>query len=214
MTQILLIRHGETAWNVERRLQGQIDIVLNTEGERQAAALGRALAQESLDAIYSSDLRRTMQTAQGIAGPRRMAVLPERALRERCYGALEGLLHGEVEQRYPQAYAAWRARDPDSRFPDGERRAETLREFYRRAVDAVTSLAERHPHGKIALVTHGGVLECVYRAARAMDLEAPRDFDIRNAAINRLSWDGAGWQIAAWSETVHLEEASLDEIDK
>src|SRR5690606_6791862 len=102
---------------------------LNAEGERQVAALGRALANESLDAIYSSDLRRAMQTAQSIAAPRRMAIRSEPALRERCYGVLEGLLYREVAERYPQAYAMWRSRDPDGRFPHGERKAETLREF-------------------------------------------------------------------------------------
>ena len=69
--------------------------------------------------------------------------------------------------------------------------------------------------GALVLVLgSAGLLTFRGRAARAMDLEAPRDFDIRNAAINRLSWDGAGWQITTWSETVHLDEASLDEIDK
>jgi probable phosphoglycerate mutase len=214
MTEILLIRHGETAWNAERRLQGHLDIALNAEGERQAAALGRALAEERIDALYSSDLRRAMQTAQGVAGPRGMALAIEPALRERCYGALEGLLYEDIGERYPEAYAMWRARDPDARFPAGERRAETLREFFQRAVNAVTNLAARHPHGKIAIVTHGGVLECLYRSARALDLAAPRDFDIKNASINRLNWDGAVVRINSWADTAHLDETVLDEIDK
>ena len=107
MTEILLIRHGETAWNAKKRLQGHLDIPLNEEGERQALALGRALRDESLDVVFSSDLQRARQTAHAIAAPRGMQVLLDRGLRERCYCAFEGMLYGEIKQRYPESYAAW-----------------------------------------------------------------------------------------------------------
>ncbi|MGH8806446.1 MAG: histidine phosphatase family protein, partial [Noviherbaspirillum sp.] len=141
MTEILLIRHGETAWNAVKRLQGHLDIPLNEEGERQADALGRALLDEPLDAVISSDLGRARQTADAIAAPRGMPVHIEPGLRERSYGAFEGMLYADIGPRYPEAYAAWQARDIDARFPEGVHVAETLREFSQRAVGAITRIA-------------------------------------------------------------------------
>lgn len=215
MTEILLIRHGETAWNAIRRLQGHLDIPLNAEGERQAAALGRALADEALDAIFSSDLQRARQTAQAIAAPRGMSVQIDCGLRERCYGAFEGMLYAEISQRYPEAHVAWQARDIDARFPEGVHVAETLREFSQRAVGTIQRLAGAGAYRKIALVTHGGVLECAYRAALGMDFSRARDFDILNTSVNRLSWDGQTLGLLDWGDITHLNEAvALDEIDR
>jgi probable phosphoglycerate mutase len=214
MTEILLIRHGETEWNAVRRLQGHLDVALNAEGERQAAALGQALLDEPLDVIVASDLQRAMQTAQAIAQPRGMIVQVDPGLRERCYGAFEGVMYSEIAERFPEAYAAWQARDIDARFPPGERQAETLREFHDRAIDTITRLAELHNHTKIALVTHGGVLECAYRAAKGVGLLSPRDFDIFNASINRIVWDGATLHVTEWSNIAHLTQTALDEVDK
>src|SRR4051812_37904247 len=164
MTEIFLIRHGETAWNAERRLQGHLDIPLNEEGERQAAALARALAGESVDMIVSSDLSRAASTARAVADVLGLPLQTDATLRERCFGAFEGLLYDELEARFPQAYAQWRVRDPHARYPDGERRAETFAEFAQRAVDAVTRIADMHRGKRILIVSHGGVLDAVYRA--------------------------------------------------
>jgi probable phosphoglycerate mutase len=153
VTEILLIRHGETDWNAAKRLQGHLDIPLNAEGQRQALALGHALLGEDLDAIISSDLLRARQTAQQIAAPRGMTVQIDADLRERCYGAFEGMLYADIGVRYPEPYAAWKARDIDARFPPGVRIAETLREFSQRSVDAITRLAGQRAYRKIALRT-------------------------------------------------------------
>lgn len=223
MTDILLIRHGETDWNVEKRLQGHIDIALNAEGQRQAAALGRALEGEPLDAIFASDLQRARDTAQAVADLQGKHVQLDAALRERCYGGFEGLQHADIEQRYPLDFAAWKAREPDARYPAGERIAETLREFSERAVTAVSAiahLARSNNHRKIAIVTHGGVLECIYRWATGTALTHARDFDVFNASINRLHWDGRDMQIAQWAEIAHLSSPTspvsrvLDEVDR
>jgi probable phosphoglycerate mutase len=214
MTEILLIRHGETDWNAEKRLQGHLDIGLNAAGQKQARALGRALLNEPLGAVYASDLQRAMHTAQAIAAPRGMTVQIDVGLRERCYGAFEGLRHADISERYPLEFAAWRAREMDVRYPDGKNAAETLREFSTRVVAAITGIASRSSHKKIAIVTHGGVLECIYRQAKGIGYGSPRDFDILNASINRIHWNGDCLQVIQWSDVTHLVDIALDEIDK
>ncbi|MFD2367532.1 histidine phosphatase family protein [Pseudoduganella sp. GCM10020061] len=211
MTSILLIRHGETAWNADRRLQGHTDIPLNTEGERQAEALAAALAGERFDAIVASDLQRAHQTAEAIARHHGLPVQRDARLRERCYGAFEGLLYAEIARRYPEDWEDWQARQVDSVPPAGERQAESFRAFYRRSLDAVADWAARHPGKSLALVAHGGVLECAYRAAHNMVLESPRSFPIRNASINRFRFHDGRLVLDSWGETGHLAKA-LDEL--
>jgi probable phosphoglycerate mutase len=212
-TTILLIRHGETAWNAVRRLQGHIDIPLNEEGERQAGALAQALASERIDAIVSSDLQRAMQTAQTVAGHANGAALQlDAQLRERCYGVFEGMLYADIERQYPADYALWQARDVDAVMPPGERVAESFRQFYQRSVDGISRWAERHPGQTIAIVAHGGVLECAYRAAVGMSLDSPRDFQVKNASINRFTYGDGKLSLDSWGEVDHLSLAAMDDI--
>lgn len=212
--EILLIRHGETAWNRERRMQGHIDIPLNEEGQRQARALGAALAAERPDAIWSSDLQRARDTAQAVADAHDLPVQLDAELRERCYGAFEGMTYQEIAEHYPEAMRQWKSREPHARFPAGERDAETLHEFHQRCVGAATRIVRRHQAGKTVIVAHGGVLDCLYRAATGMALEAERNFGNANAAINRLRWDGARFSLLQWGDETHLAAAGLDEIDR
>jgi probable phosphoglycerate mutase len=211
-TKILLIRHGETAWNAERRLQGHADIALNDEGQRQADALGLALAGEPLTAIVASDLLRARQTALALAGHHDLPVLTDSQLRERCYGGFEGLLYQDIEPRYPAEYARWKARDIDALMPPGVRTAESFRQFYARSVAGIVGWAERHPGQTIAIVAHGGVLECACRAARNSALDSPRDFEIKNASINRLLYANGKLGVSHWGDVRHLGEAVMDEL--
>jgi probable phosphoglycerate mutase len=211
-TSIILIRHGETAWNAERRLQGHLDIPLNEEGERQARLLAGALASEALDLLVSSDLQRARQTAQAVATLRGMPLQIEPALRERCYGGFEGLLYSEIEQRFPAEFAAWQARDVDAVLPSGKNRGESFRQFYARATEAILGLAQAHPGKTIAMVAHGGVLECAYRMAGNLPLETPRDFKVYNASVNRFHMDGGKLVLDSWGEVAHLRPALLDEL--
>ena len=216
-TDILLIRHGETAWNAERRLQGHLDIPLNAEGERQAAMLAAARAPETIDVLVASDLLRARQTAQAIADHgqgRGLALRQEPALRERGYGGFEGLLYAEIEQRFPREFAAWQARDVDARLPEGRNRGETFREFFARATGAILALGAAHPGRTLALVAHGGVLECAYRLALGLPLETPRDFKVYNASINRFRFHPAEGrlELRSWGEVEHLRPAVLDEL--
>lgn len=212
-TTILLIRHGETAWNAVRRLQGHIDIPLNAEGERQAGALARALAAEPVDVIVSSDLMRARQTAEAVAAQRGGATVQIDAnLRERCYGVFEGMLYTEVERQYPVDFALWQARDIDAVMPPGERVAESFRQFYARATSAIAEWAERHPGKIIAMVAHGGVLECAYREAVGMQLDSPRDFQVKNASINRFTFSDGKLALTSWGEVEHLSLAAMDDV--
>jgi probable phosphoglycerate mutase len=211
-TNIVLIRHGETAWNAERRLQGHIDIPLNPEGQRQAESLAAALAGERLDAIVASDLQRALQTAEAVAAARGLPVQVDPALRERCFGGFEGLLYAEIEQRFPAEFAAWQARDVDAAMPRGERIAETFRRFYERSLGAILGWAESHPGQTIVLVAHGGVLECAYRAALELPLETPRTFPVLNASINRFAVDKGKLRLLSWGEVGHLAPRALDEL--
>jgi probable phosphoglycerate mutase len=212
-TTILLIRHGETAWNAVRRLQGHIDIPLNDEGERQAAALARAMAAEPLNAIVSSDLQRAMQTAQAVA--EHHVGVPQHTdprLRERAYGVFEGQLYNDIERDYPADFALWQARDIDAVMPSGERFAESFRQFYQRAIAAIGHWAERHAGQTIAIVAHGGVLECAYREAVGMQLDSPRDFQVKNASVNRFTCADGKLKLISWGEVGHLSPAAIDDI--
>ena len=206
ITRVLVIRHGETAWNRESRIQGHIDIPLNDQGRWQAARLGRALADEPLAAIYSSDLQRAHDTALAVAEVRGVPVVTTEALRERHFGEMEGLTHDEILRRWPVEGRRWRERDP-SFGPNG---GETLQAFYDRVVGTLAGLARRHPGGCIAVVAHGGVLDCFYRAANRLPLEAPRAWKVGNAAINRLLYSPEGFTMVGWADDQHLGE-SLDE---
>ena len=207
VTRVLAVRHGETAWNVENRIQGQLDIALNDHGRWQALRLAAALAGESVDAIYTSDLRRTIDTAAPTARDGRIVCVADAGLRERGFGVFEGLTFTEIEQRWPEQSARWRRRDPDFGAEGGE----TLIEFYARSVASVTRLAAAHPGRTIMIVTHGGVLDCLYRAASRIALDAPRSWQIGNASINRLLYTPQGFTLIGWSDDHHLEGSPLDE---
>lgn len=207
VTTLLAIRHGETIWNRETRIQGHTDIPLSELGLAQAQRLARALADETIDAIYASDLRRAWQTAEAVAVRHGLPVRAEPGLRERGFGRFEGLTWAEIETRYPEDSLRWRRREPDFAAEGGER----LRDFYARAVGTVERLAQAHPGQTLALVAHGGVMDCLYRAGQGLDLQAPRAWTLGNATINRLIYAGAGLRVIGWNDDLHLEGLSLDE---
>ena len=201
ITRIVAIRHGETAWNAESRLQGQLDIPLNALGERQAAALAEALRDEGLAAVYASDLGRAWQTARALAGPLGLPLQAEAGLRERCFGVLQGHTYPEIDARWPALARRWRIRDPDFE-PEG---GETLRHFHARCLATVARLAQRHAGQTIALVSHGGVLDSLYRAANHLPLDVPRTWLLGNAVINRLLHTPQGLSLVGWNDDVHLD---------
>ena len=207
VTRVLAIRHGETAWNVDTRIQGQLDIPLNETGRWQAHRLALALADEGIAAVYSSDLLRAWQTAQSVAAGSGREVIADTGLRERGFGNFEGLTFAEIALRWPEQSERWRRRDPAFGAEGGE----VLTDFYARSVATAARLASAHPGQTIALVAHGGVMDCLYRAASRVALDAPRSWQLGNASINRLLYTPQGFTLVGWSDTYHLEDESLDE---
>jgi len=206
-TRVIAVRHGETAWNVDTRIQGQLDIGLNDTGLWQAGRVARALEEEPIAAIYASDLSRAWQTAQAIAQPRGMAVNADPGLRERAFGLFEGRTFADIDASLPEQARLWRTRDPEF-APEG---GESLIDFRARVTGTAARLASRHPGELVVLVAHGGVMDVLYRAATGQELQAPRTWELSNAAINRLLWTPQGFTLVGWADVGHLGNDTLDE---
>lgn len=206
-TRLVLVRHGETAWNAEGRVQGQTDVPLNAVGRGQALALVPVLAAEDFGAIYSSDLERVRETAAPTAQALGLEVRLDAGLRERHYGMFETLTYVECRARFPAEFERFRAKALDFDFGSGE----SLQAFNARSLACVAAIAERHAGESVLVFTHGGVLEMLYREATARGLRSARDFEIPNAAINRFEYLAGRWTLRAWAECAHLE-AALDDL--
>lgn len=207
-TEIILIRHGETEWNLSGRWQGHGDSALTERGIAQAESLGKTMVDEKVDAAYSSDLLRATHTASLIGTPAGLsfAVMPE--LRERDVGALQGLTVNEMLSSHPHDYQGFLHGGPDFEVSDGE----SFRAFFDRCCSAIDRIATRHKGQKIVVVTHGGVLGAVFRYVLKIPLEAKRNFVLLNASINRVVLDADGhWSLLSWGDVAHLK--GLDSLD-
>jgi 2,3-bisphosphoglycerate-dependent phosphoglycerate mutase len=202
-TRIVAVRHGETAWNVDTRIQGQLNIGLNGKGRWQAARLAEALVGEGLSAVYSSDLMRAADTAMEVGLACGLPVGLEPGLRERCFGVFEGRTWAEIEKLWPAESACWRARDLDFAPIGGE----SLPAFSSRVMATCHRLASIHPGECIAWVAHGGVMDCLHRAATHVGLAAPRTWQLANATVNRLLFTGEGFTLVGWGDASHLADS-------
>jgi 2,3-bisphosphoglycerate-dependent phosphoglycerate mutase len=205
-TRITAIRHGETAWNVDTRIQGQLDIGLNAKGRWQAERAGAALASDTIDAVYSSDLWRAYDTALSVAKPHGLVVQTEEALRERGFGEFQGKTFAEIETALPDQALLWRKRVPDFAPPGGE----SLLHLRERVVQCIARIAQQHPGQHIVIVSHGGVMDILYRAATGLDIQAARTWDLHNAAINRLLWNGEHLSLVGWADTSHMDNSVFE----
>ena len=208
-TRLVVIRHGETAWNAAGRLQGHRDIPLNALGQRQAAGLARALADEGLAAVVASDLQRAWQTGGALATGLGLPLQPEPGLRERCFGMLEGLTHAEIEAQWPDQARGLRHREPGF-VPAGG--GESLVDFQARCLATLHRLATAFAGQTIALVCHGGVLDGLYRAATHVALDRPRSWPLGNASINRLLHTPQGLALVGWNDSAHLDGIAADDV--
>jgi probable phosphoglycerate mutase len=211
-TRIIAVRHGETAWNVDTRIQGQLDIGLNEKGQWQAERVGRALADETIARVYSSDLKRAHHTALAIA--RNNSQLMDRevhlhpGLRERGFGKFEGHTYAAIEAQWPDESRRWRQREPDFAPEGGESPVQVMD----RVARTMAALAAPHSGEQIVVVAHGGIMDMLYRLATRQTVSAARTWELGNTAINRLLWTPEGLTLVGWSDTRHLDEAALDEF--
>lgn len=208
VTRILAVRHGETAWNRDTRIQGHTDIALSDHGQWQAERLAEALSDEPIAAVYASDLSRALETAKAVARRHDRPVHTQPGLRERGFGRFEGHTWAELEARYPEEALAWRKRVPDFAPPGGE----TLLQLRERVTHTVATLASRHPGEQILVVAHGGVLDVLYRAATRLELQAPRSWELPNTAINRLLWSPEGLSLVGWADVRHLQTDGGEDV--
>lgn len=201
-TQFTFIRHGETDFNLQQRFQGQIDVPLNATGHEQAQRLGRRLAPEAADVLLSSDLERAQQTAAPLARAWGLPVEPVPELREQAFGALEGLDFATIQSRHRELWLQWIRHHADYALPEG---GESQRGFYLRVQAAVQRLAARYAGRRVVVVTHGGVLDMLWRQAHQQPLDGPRRCDIPNTGLNRLRWQADTLVIERWADAGHLE---------
>jgi len=207
-TELIVVRHGETVWNVQGRLQGHLDSDLTTLGCRQADATAKRLARETFHVLYSSDLGRAYRTAERVAQQTGHAIITDRRLRERNLGIFQGLTYEEIRSRFSQEYEPFKARHPNHAMPQGESACQQ----YHRIVECVKEMTHRHKGQRVVLVTHGGVLGILFRHALNIPLSAPRSYKLYNASINTFFIEGHTWTLGSWGDTLHLDGlASLDD---
>lgn len=206
MTELILIRHGETDWNRELRFQGQLDVPLNEIGLVQAQRVAERMAREPVRHLVSSDLLRARQTAEPVgAHPLQpMPLTPELSagLREQHFGIAEGMCVADIKARHAEAWSRWIRFEADYAFDGGE----TTRQFHARVLAAVCALGRRHAGQTLVVVTHGGVLDMVYRTALGLPLSGPRQSEIPNAGLNRVRLSGEAIEIVQWADTAHLAD--------
>jgi len=204
-TILIVVRHAETAWNREKRMQGTTDTPLSDVGRVQAQALARRLAGEAFAALYSSDLSRARDTAHAIAQHSGRELVLEARLRERAFGVFEGLIADEIRARFPQEYARFASRDPDYEVPGGE----SARGFTERCLGCLAEIAGRHAGEDIVVVTHGLVLDSLYRAAHGLDHGVQRPVPLINASLNLFEYGSSSWRMVEWGDVSHLAEEEI-----
>lgn len=203
-TRICFVRHGETNWNAERRMQGHIDIPLNANGISQAERLANALirVKHSFDVIYSSDLERALHTANAVARALSLDVQITPRLRERNVGKLQGLLLAEAPVLLPEIWQRHIARELDHDLGGGE----SIRTFHQRMQDILELFLNEHRGQSVLAVSHGGSLDMIYRIVTQQALDAERVAVVPNTSLNWITHDGSTWSVECWADTSHLRD--------
>lgn len=211
ITRFCLVRHGETDWNVERRLQGHTDIPLNQHGITQATQMAKALKAIHLqfDVLYSSDLQRAANTARAVEKIFSVKAIVDQALRERHLGALQGLTIDQAPNLKPDLWSIHLARNVDHTLEGGE----SIKQFANRIHTALENIRTQHAGKTILLVSHGGTLDMMYRLASNQSLESEKAVAVPNASLSWISHNGCSWQIDKWADTSHLKNTALDNLD-
>ena len=204
---MILVRHGQSTWNREHRIQGQLDPPLSGEGRRQAELLGRRLAGRRFTGFFASDLKRAFETAEAIGSAIGLDPEPRPALREIYLGEWEGLRTEEIAQRFPEAWARWNEEPDWDVVPGGE----GADRFETRVVAALDAILEGHAHGDLLVVTHGGVIQVALHRAVGRPSHGLFPFKIQNASISVIEHPDGRMVIAGSNDIAHLEPALVTE---
>jgi len=200
--KIIMVRHGETKWNTENRIQGQANTPLTELGIKQAQQTGKALHKENISEIYSSDLGRAMQTAKVINKYLNLSITKKEGLRERNYGVLQGISFDELDDKFPVIRLNLNSRDPNYVIPGGE----SIFQFSQRVSTCINSIIANSNASNLLLVVHGGVLERFFHTVLGLPLDFKRSFSLSNSSINKFSYINGTWQLDSWGITNHLDE--------
>lgn len=199
MLHLILVRHGETEWNAQRRYQGQTDVPLSELGRRQAELVAERLAGQKIDVIYASDLKRAWETAQPFAKQSGLQVVADPRLRELKFGILEGLTFDEAQEHHPEMIAAWL--EDFSNTPDG---GESIEAFQARLVSLLNDLKQKYDEQVVLLVAHGGPLSEILRIILELSREKRWYLEIENASVSEVSIAEDYIALKRLNDTCHL----------
>ena len=191
MTEIIIIRHGETEWNQTGRFQGQSDVPLSAEGRAQAEALGRGLAVDHVDAVYASDLSRAMETAAPLAKRFGLDVIPDPLLRELHFGKWEGRFFSEINEETPDMMTMFYRNPEDVAIPESE----PFAAFQKRVSGRVRTIAAAHRDERVVLVSHGAAIRILFADILSMPVRAIWHVSQLNTAVNRIRFEDDGFAI-------------------
>ena len=208
MGRFLIVRHGETSWNVEGRIQGHSDVALSERGVLQAQALARRLATVSVDAAYSSDLVRASETAKIVLEGRETPLTEEELLRERYYGVFEGLTVEQRQERYPAMFIASIVKDLDFAPTGGESARETLR----RMTSVMGELKRKHLDDTVLVVGHGGSLRSGVMALLELPPESTWKFVMANCSLTIIDTYEDNAVLRLYNDTSHLAAVPLPAV--
>ncbi len=207
-TLVYVVRHGETEWNAAGRQQGHRDSVLTEIGIKQAHLLAGSLHGRGIQALYSSDLGRAVQTGEILGAALGLELKADSRLREQHLGLIQGLTQDEFREQFPEKSALLDVKDFDYDLLGGESR----QELAERCVDCIHDLTAWHPGKRVLVVAHGGVLNCLFHYALGLDWHASRRFSLFNTALNSFSITGHEWRLETWGDRTHLQGLrSLDD---
>ncbi|HEY3150079.1 MAG TPA: histidine phosphatase family protein [Candidatus Binatia bacterium] len=199
-TQLIIVRHGQTEWNIKGIRQGNLDSRLTEKGMAQAKALAQRLTREHFTALYSSDLGRAVQTAEEVASVTGHEIITDPRLRERHLGIFQGLSGEEIKQKHPEEYKLHRSLGPDYVIPGGE----SVKQQVARNIAYLNEIGSKHLGETIVVVTHGGVISGLFRHTFSIPFNAPRRFEFTNAGLNIFAYEEGDWFLLTWGDVSHL----------
>jgi 2,3-bisphosphoglycerate-dependent phosphoglycerate mutase len=199
-TQLIIVRHGQTEWNIKGIRQGNLDSRLTEKGMAQAKALAQRLTREHFTALYSSDLGRAVQTAEEVASVTGHEIITDPRLRERHLGIFQGLSGEEIKQKHPEEYKLHRSLGPDYVIPGGE----SVKQQVARNIAYLNEIGSKHLGETIVVVTHGGVISGLFRHTFSIPFNAPRRFEFTNAGLNIFVYEEGNWFLLTWGDVSHL----------